>query len=97
MLGNANLINAPIGSLTPEMVLNACATFNFTADGVNDVSILFDGRMATDKEVPLNGLNIQFGTVSKPGDYNKNGQLDAGDLDRRLGRWLRAARRIPSI
>ena len=95
VLGNANLINAPIGSLTPEMVLNAGATFNFTADGVNDVSILFDGRMATDKEVPLNGLNIQFGTVSKPGDYNKNGQLDAGDLDLQAGAMVAGGPKDP--
>ncbi len=81
VLGNAALINTPVGSLTPEMMLDAGATFNFEADGIHDVMILFDGRFAIDTEVPLNGLNIKFGTVTLPGDFNGNGELDLEDID----------------
>ncbi len=81
VIGNANLAAGGVGGLTPELLLQSAATFNFTADGTNDVMILFDGRFAEDTEVPLAGLNIQFGTVTQPGDYNDNGELDAGDLD----------------
>ena len=81
VLGDASLYGDGISGLTPEIMLDSGATFSFEADGSNEVMILFDGRFAVDTEVPLAGLNIQFGDVSVMGDYNNNGELDTGDLD----------------
>lgn len=60
VLGNSNFAAGGIGGLTPDVVLSSGATFSFVADGVNPVSILFDGRAAADTEVPLAGLDIQY-------------------------------------
>ena len=60
VLGNANLDAGGLRFMTPESVLDSGAAFSFVADGVNPVSILFDGRLASDTEVPLAGLDIQY-------------------------------------
>jgi hypothetical protein len=57
-LGDASVNNGGINGLMPQAVIDSSATFKFTADGTNDVMILFDGSAASDTEVPLSGLNI---------------------------------------
>jgi hypothetical protein len=80
--GNSNFVTGGVGGLTPQSVMDAGATFSFTADGTNDVVILFDGRFAADTEVPLAGLNIRTGGgMADPGDFNRNGMLDIEDID----------------
>lgn len=78
-LGDASL-NVALNDLVPLDLLDSSATFSFTADGENDVIILFDGRSAIDTEIPLNGISIQYG-ASLAGDYDQDGVLGAGDLD----------------
>jgi len=58
--GTANVRWGGVDGLsTAKMVANG-RTFAFTADGLHDVLILFDGRAAADTELPLSGLNIQM-------------------------------------
>jgi hypothetical protein len=45
------------GNIVPNTF---ATTFTFTADGVNNVQVLFDGTLATDREVPLAGLSINY-------------------------------------
>ncbi|MCA9150792.1 MAG: PEP-CTERM sorting domain-containing protein [Planctomycetales bacterium] len=81
ILGNSNVITGGIGGLTPQGMQDVGATFSFTADGTNDVMILFDGRLALDTEVPLAGLNIRTLGAGTLGDFNGNGVLDIEDID----------------
>jgi|GEM_PF-3577548 len=52
--------NIGINSLTTQAILDSSASFTFTADGINPVSIIFDANSAGDTEVPLNGLMLSF-------------------------------------
>lgn len=63
--GNSGAPDA--GGLEPQDVLDHGATFRLTADGINDVTILFDGRLASDTEVPLSGLNINL--IPEPSSF----------------------------
>ncbi|MEZ6118199.1 MAG: hypothetical protein R3C28_16740 [Pirellulaceae bacterium] len=83
--GNADFLVGGVGGLTVDNLLQTSATFRFTADGTNDVMILFDGRFAGDTEVPLNGLDIRLLGAGVEGDYNGNGILDVADLDLQSG------------
>jgi len=71
--GNANQIVA-LNDLNDTNISSSAAVFGFTADGINEVSILFDGRggfsgnpaTTADNETPLNGAYLQFEAASVP-------------------------------
>jgi len=58
--GTANVRWGGVDGLSMAEVVDNGRTFAFTADGLHDVLILFDGRAAADTELPLSGLNIQM-------------------------------------
>ena len=53
-----------IEGLTTAIIEEHSTTFSIKSNGTDDVIIYFDGRSATDKEVPLNGLAISGGGVA---------------------------------
>lgn len=56
--GNSDVVIGGPGNLTTADVDNSRAFFSFTADGVSDVILLFDGTGAGDTEVPLAALDL---------------------------------------
>ncbi len=55
---NTGNVGVGLGNILPQYCLDHSATFTFTADGIHDVMIVFDGSAAVDKELPLSGLSI---------------------------------------
>ncbi len=58
--GTANVRWGGVDGLSAAKMVDNGRTFAFTADGLHDVLILFDGRAAADTELPLSGLSIQM-------------------------------------
>lgn len=58
--GDASHNNGGVNGLTTADILDSAASFRFVADGLNPVHIVFDGNLASDTEVPLSGLRLQF-------------------------------------
>ena len=56
--GDANLAYGGVNNLTTVNIEASQAEFSFTANGSNDVRIVFDGRPHADDEVPLGGFEI---------------------------------------
>lgn len=66
--GDASQNVGGVGGLTTAEMMASAAVFSFTADGINDVTLLFDGTPSGDDETPLNGLFFQFfAPVPEPG------------------------------
>jgi hypothetical protein len=63
--GNANVLTGGIDGLSTAVMVAQGRTFQFLADGLHDVLVVFDGSAAADTEVPLNGLNRR-GKASVP-------------------------------
>ena len=49
-----------VNGLTTDDIQDTAAHFQFTADGVNPVVIIWDGSAASDTEVPLAGLHLAY-------------------------------------
>ncbi|MBN1854673.1 MAG: chitobiase/beta-hexosaminidase C-terminal domain-containing protein, partial [Pirellulales bacterium] len=56
---NANIIAGGVKGLTTSEVISTSATYTITSDGISDIIVLFDGSQASDREVPLSGLQIE--------------------------------------
>jgi hypothetical protein len=65
-LGNADFNVGGVGSLDTADVLATVATFRFGSNGVDPVSVIFDGTLAGDTEVPLNGFRMEFTPLPEP-------------------------------
>ncbi len=57
-VGNSNIAFGGAGDLTTQEVIDSSAQFVVTADGTNDIRLVFDGRPHSDNETPLNGLQL---------------------------------------
>lgn len=64
--GDASANVGGVNNLTTQMLLDSSASFSFSADGINPVSILFDANAAGDTELPLNGLWLSFAPPAVP-------------------------------
>jgi len=64
--GDAGAAAGGVGGLTTALIEGTSAHFLFSADGINPVVIVFDGRASGDDETPLNGLRLQFFPVPVP-------------------------------
>ncbi|WFB37832.1 PEP-CTERM sorting domain-containing protein [Kiritimatiellota bacterium B12222] len=64
--GNANFEggNGGLNNLNTAGIDATRSSFQFVSNGLDPVVIIFDGTAATDKEVPLNG--IQFAVIPEP-------------------------------
>ena len=54
-----------VAGLSADLLADHVSVFSFRSDGVNEVSLYFDGRDAVDREVPLDALRILQGGVSR--------------------------------
>lgn len=78
VFGNAGT-NVSVANLTTATIEATRAQFTVTANGVNDVVLIFDGRPSGDDETPLSGILIESinaagagGNVTVPGNYTIN-------------------------
>ncbi len=58
VVGDSSPGGGGVGAITTAKMVASSATFDFLADGVNPVVIVFDATAALDTEVPVSGLNL---------------------------------------
>lgn len=56
--GDASVGGGGAGAITTAKVDSSKATFMFDADGINPVTILWDGTPSSDNETPVNGIQL---------------------------------------
>jgi len=66
VMGSAGDYDGGVNGLTTAIMNNSSASFSFTADGVNDVAIIFDGNPSGDDETPLNGFRLVYTPIPEP-------------------------------
>ncbi len=81
-VGDASVnVAGGVDGLTTALVDGTEASFTFMADGINPVTIVFDGRDAVDTEVPFSGMSLVYTPGDMPGDVNLDGFVDMADLN----------------
>ncbi|MEM9658676.1 MAG: lamin tail domain-containing protein, partial [Planctomycetota bacterium] len=58
-VGNADVDAGGAGGLTTGLVASTRTEFRIVSNGVDEVHLYFDGRAASDTEVPLNGFELR--------------------------------------
>ena len=71
VFGDSSANIGGVNNLTTASLLDTAAEFSFIADGINPVYLIFDGSGASDTEVPLNGLLLNFtpNAIPEPGTF----------------------------